>query len=396
MATETLLPPTDALLLKADPTKKQDPKQPDFTYALFGEEWLHIQVFVTSILKMRIANTSNYTSMYGAIDKDDEQEIKDFIAAVTEIQKLSNRFGDPVAIIDKISKGGDYLTGDTPPSEVYGQNIWMAYRIRNTAKTFHSFCHDLPDAMDDGQGAIKQNAENVRDLLVGPKNGLKKLIDQLMADLKGIIQNLAAFSGDFRTQNDKLTLYVAKEGKIYKHAVAARDKCKQEAKDFQEEADATYKSWKKYMIAACCSTAGGLIGVLTAIGLGIYAAILRAKYNKLLVKVKAMEDEEFKKVKLLTDLDGLRTQVTPLTGYTSSFQTHLDTILGKWQNTSNSIAQIAKLDDEALGNKNKIATNLKLKQAEEEWKSVVDATEWFTGNSLVSPSRTEFGAELVD
>ncbi|KOG85844.1 hypothetical protein [Streptomyces varsoviensis] len=392
MATPTLLPPSKELLLKA--TDKQDSKQPDFTYAMFGEEWLHIQMFVTSILKMKIATTGDFTKNYGKIEAADEKAIKDFIGSVTAIQKLSTRFGDPVTILDKIKTDGNYLTSATAPSEVYGQNIWMAYQVHNTARKFEFFCGNLQKDMDDGQSAIKKNAENVRDLLVGPQNGLKNLIDKLVADLKAIMQNLASFSGDFRAENDKLKLFVAKEGKIYSHAVTARDECKKEAQEFQDEADATYAKWKKFTIAACSSIAGGLIGVLTAIGLGIYAAILRKKYNALLNKVKQMKDEQFKKVALVTDLDGLRTQVTPLTKYTENFQTHLDLILGKWQNTSNSIAQIANLDDNALGNKNEIAQKLGLQQALDEWKEVAKATEWFTGNSLVSPSRTEFGEPL--
>ncbi len=388
--TANLLPPPELLLAA---TNKAYPKnQPDFTYAMFGEDWMHIQVFVNAILKMPIA-TADFTKRYGAIDAGDEKQIKNFLGNTKDMQKLGLRFGDPVTIMQKIKDDGTYVTGSNAPPELYAHNIWMAYQVQNTAKKFTNRCGGIKGHLNDGKGAVKENAAVVRQFLTGDK-GLKDLVVTLEGQLKKLIESLATFSTDFRGENDKLKLFIAKEGNIYKHAVAARKNCEEEAKELQKEADAAYAKWKRVTTAACCVAPFGFLGALVAIGLGIWAATLRKKWKALLDKVQKEQDKVQQKIQLVTDLDGLRTQVTPLPKYTDDFQQKLDLILGKWQNTSQSISELAKLDDSKLGDKDNINDVLDLEGATKEWQKVSDATEWFTQNALVMPKDTPFGTEL--
>ncbi|WP_189937531.1 hypothetical protein [Streptomyces sulfonofaciens] len=353
---------------------------------------MHIQVFVNAILKMPIA-TSDFTKRYGTFNNEDQDEIKKFLAAVKSMQGLSLRFGDPVTITQRIAKDGDYITGANAPAELYAHNMWMANQVNGVAAKFHNRCGLITGHLEDGKGAIKQNAAIVRQFLTG-KDGLKDLVDKLHGQLKDLIQKLAAFSGDFQTQNEKLKLFVAKEGRIYSHAANARDECKAEAEEFQREADLTYSKWKKVSIAESALAPLGLLGGLVALGLGVWAAQLQKKYKALVDKVNKAKDEQQKKIQLLTDLDGLQTQVTPLTKYTDDFKAKLDVIEGKWLNASNAISQLAGLDDQKLGDKDNINHELDLEGAAQEWKKVADATSWFTQNALVSPRDIVFGADL--
>jgi len=403
MAASTILVPSNPLVLPNTSAPVNHPTStPENRFLIFGSQWLILQNYITQGMKLPIS-IGDFETKYGTFSE--KSIITGCLDAMKTVHDLSGTFGDPTIIKNKILTNPNYLTSATPPTEIYGHIVWLANQIQNAASTFSFTLAALGQLLGPAGGTEKQRADNLRMVLTGP-GGLASTAEDMKIKTQALITKMIAFDTTFSAANDNIVKYSGSSSDIMQKANDLIGQYTTDIQTNQDAADAAYKQWRDYTIAAVTTSVGIMIlsaGLLwpvavgLGVGLGVAAANARASYNSLMDTVARLQGEKQLKVNLVSDLKGLNSNVALVSPAMSEFRQNLQIILGVWTDVSMNLAYITNnYTDSQLADLTWVMQSMKILDAQNKWQEISKTTQQFTQHSLVSYDfSTTFGSKIA-
>ncbi len=402
MASTSAVPSSTLTLRNPAPPPDKPSPTPAERFILFGQDWLRLQTFIGTALQLPIS-VGEFEAKYGSFT--DEAMVKGCVDSMRNLQELSGTFGNPITIKQKIVHDGGYLTGATPPPELYGHIVWLALQIENAASTFGYTFASLKDIIGPGAGSKEERANNLKLILVG-QGGLVSLAEDMKNKTDTLSSLLAKFDGDVSSASEGMLTYTAQSSQIRKKAEDLVGQYTKSIQDMQVAAADAYKKWRDYTIAAVTTSVGLMI--LTAglawpialglgVGLGVAAAKMKEEYNRLMGDIAKDQQKLQLKTRLVSDLTGLNGTLPDITGTLSAFRTKLGEIQGVWVNIGGNLQYIvSNYGVDQLSDLFWVQQAMKIGDAQHKWQGISTTASQFTQNSLVDMSlETQFGQQIA-
>jgi hypothetical protein len=390
--TDTLVPASGLVVQNPGP----DGGTPLF--CLFTQDWITLQTFIVQALQLPIA-LGQFEDKYGSFS--DESAIKDCIAAMANVQGLSNDFGDPTALVKEIASNPAVLQGDTAPDQLYLHIVWFATKLYQTATTFNQTLGQFMELLN--ATPADQRMALVTEILTGD-GGLQSSAVSMGTLANALNQKMANFNLKLAPSVDEMSDYTSKSSKFYQDVEAAITQDTTDIDTFQKEADDTYKLWRDLTISATTVSiglmvvTGGMAWPLSAVAAGVLgsqAKKARDAYDAAVEHVNAARADEQKKIRLKADLNGFNVQMAPVTQAAQNFQTTLAKVEGVWLTIANDLAYIAKtFTPDQFENLPVWKEASKLDLATQDWKIIAQKADEYTANSLVTYHIQDFTAPL--
>lgn len=359
-------------------------------FCMFTQDWLQLQTYIVQTLQLPITK-GDFTDKYG--DFSDEAEVENVVAAMQAVQALSTQFGDPTKLFAELGPDSAILESTTPPTELYANIIWTAYQIYNAAETFNQTLGEFMALLNPKNcGTPTECGQALTTVLTGD-GGLQSTAASATATVNQLIAAMAAFNTSMTAPNATIQSYTKSSSQFYTDAVNKAGQDAQDVISFQQDADAAYKAWKDYTIAAVSVSvglvviSGGLLWPAAAVAAGVLghdAVEARDNYNKYCSERDAASEDEKKKQQLITDLGGLNTSVSAVGTAAANFVTTLANVAAAWVTIGQDLAYIVHTyTPEQLSKYNWVNQALKCEQATSDWQTIGQAALAYTGNSLV-------------
>lgn len=364
---------------------------PPTRFILFGSQWLKLQTYITQALQLPV-NIGDFKEKYGEFSNAAIQgKIDGCINAFKKVNGLSGQFGDPSTLKTKIQRDPAYLQSKAPPAEIYGHVIWLSNQIQNSAGTFKFTFESLSLLMSSAQP--EQRAANLKAVLAGP-GGLASTADDMRNKTNDLMKKLLAFDAQLSAANQEIQAYSGGSSSLLADVNQIIGKLKESIDSTQDAADAAYKKWRDYTIAAVVSSVLVMVlscGLLWPVavglgaGLGTAAGLARAQYNALMDEVASLGIDKKKKSRLATDLTGLNSSVAMVAPAMTEFKTSLESVEGVWTDVGMNLAYIVNNYSVAqLSDLSWIMQTMKILEAQKKWGDIATTTQQFSQNSLVS------------
>ncbi len=373
------------------------------SFLLFNSDWLTLQSFVAKTMQLPIT-TNDFTTAYGDFNQTDESDIESCVSALAQLQALAIQMGDPTTLLQKIEDDPSYVSdANNMPSEIYAQSIWLAGQLNSMASLYNTA---LSSFMSLYNGTTAQNAHNVRDLLTGP-GGMQSNAQTALGYAQTVQTNLANFLTQFNTAAATVNTYASNDSQIFKDAVTAFGQDVSSILQLIQQAQVVHKQWEDYTIEATTISVGvyilsfGMAWPVSAVAAGVFGAAAKKaidQYNTIVnTELPAAETDACKKGRLVIDLSSFNSIIGDIQTSLTNFQNDLQTITGVWMSQSTQLSNIANLDDDTLGDANKVAGAIDLLNAQTQWQTIASNTANFTTNCLVTYLNSyQFPANLPD
>ncbi|MGC2400412.1 MAG: alpha-xenorhabdolysin family binary toxin subunit A [Acidobacteriaceae bacterium] len=392
----TLEPPIQQLTRQ----NQNGPDQPPL-FALFTNDWLTLQAYIVQALQLPLT-TADFTAKYGTFA--DQQQITNVVNAMQSVQALSAQFGDPATLVAQLAQDPAILEGTTPPAEIYPHIVWLANQVYNAAQTFTGTLSSFEQLLNPSNcGSQAQCAAILKEVLTGV-GGLQSTAQTAQGQTNDLIQKLAQFNQSMVAPNQQLQAYTTESSQFYTDAQAAEGQDASDVAIFQTDANAAYKEWENYTIAATTTSVGitvlscGLlwpVGAALGGGLGYAAGKARESYNNYCGERNQATADEQKKAQLVTDLSGFNSQIQNVSGASASFLSTLQQVEGAWTTIGQNLSYIVNnYTDAQLSSYSWIVQALNLNQATQDWQAIGAAAQSYTTNSLVTFTFQQFGTPL--
>jgi hypothetical protein len=356
------------------------------SFLLFNSDWLKLQSYIAQSLKLPI-NTDQFQSLYGEFA--DEAEVEGCVAAMKAVAALSSQMGDPSILQKSIASNPSYVSGPTPPNEIYAHCIWLAGQISNTASSFQLTYSSLSQIFTGNQ---KADAATLRELLTGA-GGLASQAQTMLGYTKDLQKKLSDFEASYTPVQNTILTYCGNESKILNDAQSAISTDQSQIDSLQKAADNAHKLWEDYTISATTTSVGVMIlscGLLWPVavglgaGLGAAAAHEMSVYNDLMGQIATENTDLQKKNRLVIDLNGFNGSLGNVQACLKNFANDLATIEGVWLTQNQQLTNIANLDDATLGQYSLVVQKIDLLNAQSQWQTIANNTSKFTTNCLVN------------
>lgn len=356
-------------------------------FALFTEDWIQMQNFVTAALKLPISG-GEFDTKYGEFDTKSKAAIKDCVAAFESLRKSAEKFGNPTVLLKEIQ----HLRGGEKPSSIYGEIVWVANAIADAATTFKFTYSQLAQILTPSMTKDERKAA-LLGILTG-KGGLRETAVNMGKKADDLVKGLAKFSEKIGKDQAAINTYASLSGKVYKEAVTKVGELGTELSRLREEIQ---KANDKYIgFAAGAGGGAALIFIFTfgvgwpiALGYGIGMGVGGAEMARQAMETfktelaKATGDQE-KKIVLQADLEGLNAKIDDIQKQVNAVCAGLQAIVGVWNDQVFVIDQITKSTEiEKMITFDAINQKLKILDAQTKWQQIaVDIAE-FTSNAFV-------------
>jgi hypothetical protein len=373
---------------------------PPSRFLLFTNSWLNVQNYITATLKLPIA-VNDFTATYGTFP--DQALITNTVEAMKRVRGLSDTFGNPTLIKQKLITQPDYLQTTSPPDEVYAHIIWLANQIYNAANSFSYTLAQLQAFL--ATGTPQQRADNLKAILIGP-GGLVSTADDMRQKTNALSTKLLSFGGKFGEANDQLQKYTGSQSQVLKDANDLIGSINDTINNvLRPAADEALKQWRDYTIAAVTTSVGvtvlsaGLllpVAVGLAAGLGVAATKARDAYNTVCDQIDAANQDIKRKSLLVTDLQGFNVGINQVAPAMAEFNTNLGVIESVWVDIGSNLAFICNnYTVEQLSNYSWVMQAMKIGDATAKWNAIGNVTQDFTQHALVNyDASTSFGQKL--
>lgn len=355
-------------------------------FLLFNSDWLKVQSIVASCLALPL-DQGDFTTKYGTFA--DQDQVTGCLSAMQAIQSLGTTMGDPTQLLAEIAQNPNYVSGPTPPPEIYAHCIWLAGQISNAASSFTLTYSSLGQIFT---GVPATDAAALRTILTGP-GGLQSTAQQMLTYTQTLQNKLSAFQTAYSPDEATILTYCGQDSQILQDAQSIATLDASNIASLQSSAASAYKAWEDYTIEAvtisvglAVLSGGLLLPVAAAVGgtLGYEAAKEMAEYNADMALIATDNADEIQKNRLVTDLTGLNNLLPSAQTALQNFATELTTIEGVWLDQNQQLTNIADLDDATLGNLPLITQKLDLLKAQTQWQTISSNTSEFTTNCLVT------------
>ncbi len=400
----SLVPQSDLTIQStAPPPPGTDP--PPSRFLLFTNQWLDLQNYIQMALAMPITQ-GDFKTKYGDFPATDKALIDGAIGAMKDVSGLSAVFGDPSTLKSKIISDPNYLLTQTAPTEIYGNIVWLANQIQNTASTFAYTFANLAPIIGPGAGTPAQRAANLKAILDGP-GGLASSAALMQQQTSQLLSKLLSFDQQIAAANGQILTYVGSSSSLLSTASGLIGTMNDDINNnLQPAADTAYKAWRDYTIAAITTSIGimvlscGLLWPLAVglgVGLGVAAAKEKAAYNSLMDQIRTEREDIQRKTNLVTDLTGFNGKISLVAPALSSFKTSLETVEGTFNTAAMNLAFIANnFSDAQLADYNWVMQTMKIGDAQNKWQAIAATTQDYTSKSLVSYDlSTHYGQKIA-
>lgn len=356
------------------------------SFILFNHNWLRLQSFVAGTLQLPITK-GDFTQKYGAFS--DKNQVESCITNLEAINNLANTMGDPSTLQQKIIKNPNYVSGPTPPAEIYAHCIWLAGQINNVASTYHYTYRNLSDIYT---RSPQKNAAAMREIISGD-GGMLAQAKQMKQYTNDLQNKLSTFQSKFATAEQGVQTYFDNDLNVLNAAIADIKTDENDIATLKAKAKEAHEEWEKYTIAATTTSVGVMVlsaGLLWPVaaglggGLGAAAADEMSLYNKYMGEIANDQADLKKKNQLVLDLTSFNTSVANVSTLTQKFATDLATIEGVWLDQNQQLTNIINLDDAILGNLSELVEKRDIAQACNDWKTIATNTENFITKCLVT------------
>lgn len=347
-----------------------------------------------------VANEWNAT--YGAQTASLKKEVDLVTADLKTLRSLGSQFGDPTLLKGTVL---DLSFMPEPPQELYSHIVWLAARIRRMAGIFAFSMNDLQQKLDPAFEPDPNKRLRFLQWLFQHPGGLSGMARQMSQEAGVLLNKLLAFDQNLAGTTAQLKQHAFGQNSLLAQANGMLGAASTDATLLQSQMNSAYSKWRDLTIAA--STTSGLLLVLSfgflfplaagvGGGLGAAAAVARSNYEKLCIRLAASEIEKSKKVRLVTDLQGLDAKVGMLVQDIAHFRENLEKVEGFWLHTSTSLSEIFRDYNPAqLLNLHWMLSAFKILEARNAWVEIGMNAGIFAEKSLASYGKdVSFGAPI--
>lgn len=395
------LAPSSTLTIPTGPPPPGVSDVPPSRFIIFTDQWLNLQSYITSALNLPMS-TNDFTATYGDFDAGStiKQTVADCVRSMKEVRGLATDFGSPMVLKSKLISDPKYLITKTPPADVYGNIVWLANQIYDTASTFTETMASLQELLQD------KSPDERRDLVVAIFNGpggLKESADRMLALTQDLIKKMLLFDQKITAANEKIQHYIGTSSSMMAEVNRLIGQLKADIEDLGHKRDDAYQKWRDFTISAVTVSVGlmvfslGLLAplaVAAAAGLGAAAGIFRAKYNTFCELIATKEVDLRKKTQLQCDMTGFNVSINQVGGGMKDFIGSLQTIESVWLDISLKLGNVSNIDVDKIGNMQWFMQALKINDATKKWHDIGAASEQFTQRSLVNFEPGKFGSKM--
>lgn len=403
---ELSIAPAPGMTRSADPDSGKKSQ-----FALFSDSWLEVQSYVGAALALPMAK-GDFDQKYGTFGPS--STITDCIAAMKDVQQASTEFGDPKSLRAALIANPNLLATETPPTEIYTHTVWIGQRVHKTAATIASGYQSVIDMLP-GMPA-KEQVENLKAYLFDQTMGPIALSKTMSGDVGVLIQKLGKFEEKMNAYNEKLQAFTSGSSNMLALVNTTIGGLEVKIRELEKSRDEAYDAWKKFTIAAICSSVGcfligailapctlgvsALVGtvaaVATATGLGIKATENRAKYNEYCKLIDSESADLKKKQRLRSDLGDFNTQMNRVGPAMASFLKNLQTVEAVWVQMNTDMVGISNsITPDNVGDL-PFLVRAKANTAIDAWKAVDSSAKQFTVDSLVDYRSLSFGDTMPE
>lgn len=369
----------------------------DQRFVLFEHNWLTLQTFITSALKLPVS-VGDFTEKYGEFPSSERLLIEGCVGAMRDVAELSARFGDPESIRLQITLDPNVLGSTDAPDDLYTHMVWLANKIQNQASSFAFTYGNLAPVL---QGTKEENAAALTMLLTGP-GGLCSTAEAANEQAVTLISKLGSFANDFSDANNVMRAYTNSESSILAVANSSLVDLEGLLATTSAACDAAYREWKDYTIAAATTSVGlfvlsfGILWPVSAITggvLGHLAETARGQYNNLCATLANYERDVLLKTALVSDLTGLNEAMIYTQPAMDTFEASMNEIMGVWSGINADLLYIVNnYGPEQLGDLSWLIQTMNILDAQNKWQAISDQAQMFVQGSMVSFSGGAFGA----
>lgn len=386
-------------------------------FVLSSAEWFDLQTRLQSVLALPY-NYTEYQTRYG--DASSGLQMKDCFDAMSRLQVVASKYGNPRQLRAKILKDPNFLVSvDRPKNDGFSTTVWTLERAYQNAFSLASALKSIPAS------ARGSSASEV-------VTGIKSLFfdtDQIADRMQQTVTQLDALMSEFQALSDELEeaqlamkVYTdrssATQTALNTEIGALQDKIVQLEKD----RDAAYSKWLGLTISACVvpavigivgiaimvvlavPTGGGSFAVGTAVtgaaaglaaaGLGTAAGIARTTYDDLVKQVSDSTDLMQKRVTYRHDLGALDALMKFSLPSADGVIAQVGVIKDAWASSLDEIK--FKVGELSVDN---LADGPWLQEAEmaasaANWTTIADAMRAFAENTFVDSDVMAFGNPL--
>lgn len=356
-------------------------------FALFTENWIQMQTFIATALKLPISN-GDFDTKYGVFDAKHKAAVQNCITAFTSLHGSAQEFGNPAVLMKELAS----LQGGEKPPSIYGEIVWVANQIASAAQSFEFTYSSLKEVLVDSMSKEERKAA-LTEILTG-KGGLRDKAVEMEAKATTLRNRLMAFSTKIGENQKSIDLYANVSGEVYRDAVAKAGELGTQLTELKVKIKEHNDAYIGYAAGAGGGAAlififtfglGWPIALAYGVGMGVGGAEMarQAMENCKTLFEEAKGDQQQKLV-LQADLEGLNTRIGDIRTHVDAVCDGLKGIIGVWNNQVAALDTIVKDTD-----LDKLLTfpalNLKLGilAAQGKWKQIATDTFEFTANAFV-------------
>jgi len=376
--------------------------EPANKFAIFSSDFVKLQLATVQALALPIAQ-DDFEKRYGKCNA----AVPNCVAGLKKLNEHCQKFGNPATLVHEISQ----LAAGTKPTMLYGQIVWVAQRITDTANSFRFTLESVAEVLGATESKEKRHRILTR-LLVG-EGGLVTEARAMETAARTLRTDLLAYLAEMKVVRAPIDEYFSQKSALYLEAEEMSGLLSSELKQMQEELD-DYRSRYIGMVggAIACGVFTGLsiglgfavlgigfampLGVLAAIPLLIAAGIAgtatlsvqaeqtRDNINKTQDKVDQLGLESRQKAQLLIDINGLTLAVGPIEAHLAAVSQSLSDVANVWQRVAESLAGIvAHASPDALLDLKLFDQLYHISAGYLKWKETARLTQEFTSNAFV-------------
>jgi len=356
-------------------------------FALFTENWLQLQNFVTTALKLPISN-GDFDTKYGVFETGHKKSVENCVAAFASLHDSAQEFGNPVVLMKELLT----LKGGEKPASIYGEIVWVANHIANAAQSFEYTYSSLKDVLTESMSKEERRAA-LKEILTG-KGGLRDTAIDMETKAKNLRNRLIAFSGKIGENQKAINQYANISGEIYKEAVTKVGELSEQLTTLKVEIQkhndayigfAAGAGGGSFLILLFTFGLGWPIALGYGIGMGVGGAeMARQAMENCKNLFETAKGDQKQKLLLQADLEGLNAGIGNIQAHVNAVCEALQRIIGVW---SNQVAALDKIsvdtDIDLLLTYSALNVKLGIVRATEKWKSIAVDTYEFTANAFV-------------
>ena len=370
-------PENASRMLQAEP-------QPNYKFALFSEEFIKLQIVTTQALSLPVA-VGTFSEKYGAFGS--EATVTECVNALDGLSKHCAKFGNPAKLATEIQA----LGGGEKPKTLYGQIVWLAYKIANTSQTFSLNFMTIAMALRQ----IPTPAERLvmlKQILTGP-GGLVAEAKKMETESKTLRDDLNTYTAEMIKVKAPISKYFSEGSAISTEAQSKHLDILSRIMNAQSELNTAREDYVKYCAAAASSSvglmviSGGMAWPLAATAGGVLGALAesaRKRASEIEGEISRLNAEGSRKARLVLDIQGLQAGVHPVELQLSKVSETLGTIAGAWGNVAFQFQEIVnETRPEDLKDVEEYSAASRIITAQGKWKEIAETTSQFTERAFV-------------